>query len=1437
MKKRTQFLGALCAAFGAFSVQAAEPWALWDCFTGADAENGLAPNLSSLQGGVDGGTWRLKLAGNASVNADGSLQTGTTAPARIDFGGTLDLGYSANTFTVLITVKNAAATTDRPIWHAGNGSNGVGTAIAAINLSAGTATLRGSWANAAWGTPRITANEVAARDAEFTFAGFATTPLTLSQISNGVISTLGSFSGLQGSAISATGIYFGNFVNATSGGLNCTITRVAVYRGELSNADLMVCMANYYSTTVGAADAWEDLSWKRTANADPVPSSALPADAGLILTTAAGATPVVAFAAHPKAPVFASGGLTLEITSGCLTLPRSLSFGGLTLRSGAMLSIPAGELLELTTAPSFEAGASIDLSPWFVANEGTCPIITWSEGSIDSEALAALNATFSGACSVRQNGSTLEVVVDRSKGKVTILSIGDSITEGESGTISYRRRLWEKLAEQGYNVETTGIRNGIKGTVQNAPWAWHAAWYSARLSQRSSGQTSIRMVIDNTLEAAGYPDVITLLIGVNDLSMAGVTQEAVFESWCEFVGHITALRPQSKILVATLLPTRSDNACYTKTEPYNEQIRALFADGAQPFGPNVSLVDLGASVSFVNSDFADSIHPGATGCEKVAAAWLPAVMAAVEPTGLAGAPVPVQAFNEGDSTVKVRFNKPLLAASLENSSATLGETALDAPAWIDERTLAYTLSAPLAAQQKCTLTVTGLTGLESGAQASSQSITFTALGSGAADNIPEALIGGYVPLKSLDIEANARYAESVPYSYEADGLDIARIGRVGYYLELQRPGQPAQFVWVSMNNFAASLEQLGVPLPARGTVQKYVTGLEIFANRGATSTADGETVEGFIEFTPFNYGAAASGVAGAPAEAVTGALDWNDAMGTTGSYSCMQIHRKLPAGSYQSAEVLFAFNRFRFENDTLPVELGIGSFGSHLNNAGGGNSYAIDWTFVSASGLEKMLATAYTIRRLEIWVKPFDELTWVGETQGSGNWHAQGAWLAGDQPQTYTEGNKVIFGDIAGAAEASVAINEPAAPFAVTFDAPATAYTLSGTGALTTTAFTQSTGTLTLNLPATLGGGSLGSGATLNLGVSGSTLNLSGDDATIRTTGNASVTVGAAYNGNLTIDEGTTLTLLGQRGDVGAVGYSKTLSGSGTLICKARTDFTAQHPDFNGTIQGEGSLFIFKDTAGNAFTDANRPAIDLGRSCTLTIGAGYRAEGCALRLRRLTGTAAVSTTWDTPTGSRTIDLKLDADSTFGGQFQQGGNRHPALIVRGDTARRVLTLTAASTSLGTLTVGELAEVILPEGASWAGAITIASGGILSGGATLTRADAETYPILIGAGGRLNPGPTFTGAPLLLAPGAILTANGTPIATTGGVALSGSGTVTIEMSSTSAPGIGQHWVVLTNAGTLTAADFTLTGAKARTHCLAVQDGELRLIRAPGTLISIF
>ncbi|MEG1934322.1 MAG: GDSL-type esterase/lipase family protein, partial [Kiritimatiellia bacterium] len=602
-----------------------------------------------------------------------------------------------------------------------------------------------------------------------------------------------------------------------------------------------------------------------------------------------------------------------------------------------------------------------------------------------------------------KSGTTCKIrIVANKNPELTLMPIGDSITEGNTQTMCYRRDLWEQLTAAGYNIRTVGIRRTTfhdhTQTDEKLKWAWHNAFSGARIlpSATREGQ---RMNIDTELEVCGYPDVITVLIGTNNLSDSS---DAFFTMWVDYIDRIATLRPNSQILVSTILRTQGNDA---KVESHNAKLRTAWGAGttkSAPFAshPNVTLVDLHTDVTLDNADFYDNLHPNEKGCAKIAAGWSTAIQLVLnKESGLNGNRIPIRAFNAEPTKLSVTFNKPFTAteeATLTASPMTATLSGADALPTLstpvlssDKRSVTFTASAELPTLTALTVTLANVPAIDS----AKNTIVFTALGSGAAKNVPAAFRNGFLHRKTLDIGENDRYHTEAP-NY-VDGTDAATavpaVKRVAYYMELQRAGEPVQFVWASMDAFDPNEVKLGVPTKhaasATGMHQAVVNGLQVYGNRGNFANTSATEVKGFIEFTPGGLSGADSAVSGAPA-GYGAAYDWNDTLNATGSYGCMQISRILPDGAYAPAEMLFAFNRFT-SGGTEEVEIGIGSFNTHMkadsNNLSTG-ACSLDYMFLSDAGYTKLSPSAYTVRKLEIWVVPAEELTW-DSANATGNWN------------------------------------------------------------------------------------------------------------------------------------------------------------------------------------------------------------------------------------------------------------------------------------------------------------------------------------------------------------------------------------------------------------------------------------------------------------------
>lgn len=567
---------------------------------------------------------------------------------------------------------------------------------------------------------------------------------------------------------------------------------------------------------------------------------------------------------------------------------------------------------------------------------------------------------------------------------LTWMPMGDSITEGERnmghpdrGDVDsrggYRYQLWRQLTDAGLRVRCVGFRTGHQGTEEataNPDWAWHCGLYGGLIAPIAE-KGAHRFNVESALEHAGYPDVITLMLGINDLSFlpsddaAGI--DRVFAGWVELACRLADLRPHSQVLVSTLLPVVPGNKSAGRFGPFNERVRAAAAAKEPPFDrPNVRLADV-ASVAFDDTfDPAaykpDGVHPNETSSQRVAEAWR---TAAFEPAiaALRDAPPAIVHLHNGVAgEVRVRLNRPAGAFVGGTLALTGGPTLtggrLDPE---DPRVLVFPCDRAFRNGE-----VSAATLAAGAATLTADASVIELLGSGAADNVPDSFRAGFVRLSATDLATG---------KVEATLADPpAAIARVGYYLELKRPGQPAQFVWVSMDAraFGNDPAQVGIPAAGGTTRKAIVERLAVFGNRGnfAKSVTGGR---GVIEFSPYTYTAADQ--PGFPAEAYPGAFGWNDTLASGGgTFGCMQVARIREGASGEwddpAAEMLFAYNGF-LGGDPAYTEMGIGSFSTHRNNLGGEIAAVYDWThFSRLSGYTAYAPAAYERRLLEVWVEP-----------------------------------------------------------------------------------------------------------------------------------------------------------------------------------------------------------------------------------------------------------------------------------------------------------------------------------------------------------------------------------------------------------------------------------------------------------------------------------
>ena len=216
---------------------------------------------------------------------------------------------------------------------------------------------------------------------------------------------------------------------------------------------------------------------------------------------------------------------------------------------------------------------------------------------------------------------------------IHILTLGDSITQGDSQHASYRRSLWKKLQDGGYDIDFVGSLTGNHegdnpfndfDLDHEGHWGWTADEILTGDASPASGSGS-----GNLADwLAGYtPDIVLMHLGTNDM----FRDDSVSQALADLENVIAQLRqdnPDVTIFLAQVIPTtRDDNDDITA---FNQAIPQFAADNSTVTS-QIIVVDQSTNFDPVNDTY-DGVHPNLSGEEKMAQRWFEALETVLEPT-------------------------------------------------------------------------------------------------------------------------------------------------------------------------------------------------------------------------------------------------------------------------------------------------------------------------------------------------------------------------------------------------------------------------------------------------------------------------------------------------------------------------------------------------------------------------------------------------------------------------------------------------------------------------------------------------------------------------------------------------------------------------------------------------------------------------------------
>ncbi|MHC2991447.1 cellulose-binding protein [Pontibacter sp. HJ8] len=215
------------------------------------------------------------------------------------------------------------------------------------------------------------------------------------------------------------------------------------------------------------------------------------------------------------------------------------------------------------------------------------------------------------------------------------MTLGNSITQGNTEHPSYRYPLWKKLIDAEIDFEYVGSHNVNSGGIPNLPdykgkkytnlneghWGWRAdQLLRGHNTERNKGKLS------DWLE--GYtPDMVLLHAGSNDVMQEQPVDQTIKELE-DIVREIRKKNPGVTILLAKLIPVWREKVGQPTVDrlyAFNAQIPAL-ANKLNTAQSPVLVVEQPANFDPTpGADTWDGIHPNASGEEKMAQNWFEAI--------------------------------------------------------------------------------------------------------------------------------------------------------------------------------------------------------------------------------------------------------------------------------------------------------------------------------------------------------------------------------------------------------------------------------------------------------------------------------------------------------------------------------------------------------------------------------------------------------------------------------------------------------------------------------------------------------------------------------------------------------------------------------------------------------------------------------------------
>lgn len=191
--------------------------------------------------------------------------------------------------------------------------------------------------------------------------------------------------------------------------------------------------------------------------------------------------------------------------------------------------------------------------------------------------------------------------------KITIMGIGDSITEGGSSFNCYLYPLWNMLHNEGYDFEFIGPRDSESeiGIIKCCGYGGKTVEF-------------IESKIDSVYTI--YPADFVLIHAGHNHFVEENPVPSIINSYKSMINKIRAINPQVCILLAKVIPS-GKLPKYSYIPELNKAIVKIVED----YEGEIILVDQSKRFNWKKHTINDKVHPNKIGGERMANVWFKAL--------------------------------------------------------------------------------------------------------------------------------------------------------------------------------------------------------------------------------------------------------------------------------------------------------------------------------------------------------------------------------------------------------------------------------------------------------------------------------------------------------------------------------------------------------------------------------------------------------------------------------------------------------------------------------------------------------------------------------------------------------------------------------------------------------------------------------------------